>query len=80
MPCDHINILQLLSDNKAQEAHKLVQNHADELACLIHAYIHRAEDDLSNAKYWYKKAGIDKPDISLNEEYKMLLKMAQSAK
>ena len=38
-------------------AHELVQGEANRDAAWVHAYLHRVEGDLSNAGYWYRKAG-----------------------
>ena len=39
-------------------AHEIVQqDEKDELACWIHAVLHRQEGDLSNAQYWYARCG-----------------------
>ena len=41
-----------------REAHEIVQqDEADELACWIHAVLHRQEGDLANARYWYARCG-----------------------
>jgi hypothetical protein len=40
----------------------------------IHAYLHRKEGDLSNASYWYSKAGKPVPRVSLKEEWEQLVK------
>jgi hypothetical protein len=40
-------------------AHRIVQVLSDVPAMWIHAYLHRKEPDLSNARYWYRNA--DKP-------------------
>jgi len=37
-------------------AHKLIQDRDDQIAALIHAYLHRKEGDTSNAAYWYRRA------------------------
>ena len=39
------------------KAHHIAQTIDTELGSLIHAYLHRVEGDLSNADYWYKRAG-----------------------
>ena len=39
------------------KAHNIVQSISTELGSWIHAYLHRVEGDLSNADYWYKRAG-----------------------
>ena len=79
MHCDHLKVLDLISKEKLEESHRLVQPYSDKLSCLIHAYIHRAEGDLSNANYWYHRAGVTKPECSLEEELKDLYSKVQEA-
>jgi len=38
-------------------AHNIVQRLSDTNAMWIHAYLHRKEPDIWNAKYWYRNAG-----------------------
>ena len=45
-----------------ETAHNIAQSISSELGSWIHAYLHRVEGDLSNADYWYKRAG--KPPYS----------------
>ena len=40
-----------------ETAHNIAQSISSELGSWIHAYLHRVEGDLSNAAYWYKRAG-----------------------
>ena len=40
-----------------ETAHNIAQSISTELGSWIHAYLHRVEGDLSNAGYWYKRAG-----------------------
>jgi len=43
---------------KWADAHEIVQqDEQGELACWIHAVLHRQEGDLSNAQYWYARCG-----------------------
>lgn len=56
------------------KAHQIVQDIPDSNAAWIHAYLHRKEGDLSNAGYWYSRAGKKSPKTSLNEEWKILVK------
>ena len=38
-------------------AHRLVQQYEDDAwACWIHAVLHKIEGDLSNSRYWYRRA------------------------
>ena len=39
------------------EAHRLVQNDPTRESAWVHAYLHRKEGDISNARYWYSRAG-----------------------
>lgn len=38
-------------------AHRVVQDLDSPTAAWIHAFLHRHEGDLSNARYWYRRAG-----------------------
>lgn len=38
------------------KAHRIVMNGQDQDCAWVHAYLHRVEDDLDNARYWYRKA------------------------
>jgi hypothetical protein len=40
-----------------ERAHALVMNESGKDCAWIHAYLHRVEGDLDNARYWYGKAG-----------------------
>jgi hypothetical protein len=55
------------------KAHLIVQDLEDPLSYNIHAYLHRREGDLSNAGYWYHKAGVNMPDISLEREWEEIV-------
>jgi len=66
MECDHIKALDLARDGRWDESHKLVQQYSDKLSCLIHAYLHRVEGDIDNAQYWYRRAGEDMPNNTLD--------------
>ncbi|WP_375413185.1 hypothetical protein [uncultured Bradyrhizobium sp.] len=39
------------------KAHAIVQDEEGAEAAWVHAYLHRAEGDLGNAGYWYRRAG-----------------------
>lgn len=72
----HIQALDLMAQGDWDGAHQLIQECNDELACLIHGYLHREEGDLNNASYWYSRVGQDVPDNSLEEEFERLYQMA----
>ena len=38
-------------------AHEIAQDVDDNAGAWVHAYLHRKEGDLSNAVYWYRRAG-----------------------
>ena len=49
-------------------AHAIVQDDPSADAAWIHAYLHRVEGDLSNAAYWYRRAGREVATGDLEEE------------
>lgn len=54
-------------------AHGIVQAHEDESpSAWVHAHLHRVEGDLSNAGYWYRRAGRKPAQTALEEEWKAL--------
>ncbi len=55
------------------KSHKLIQDIDDETAAWIHAYLHRKEGDVSNADYWYRNAGKQRPSISLDKEWEQIV-------
>jgi hypothetical protein len=56
-----------------EKAHELIQDVDDSQAAQIHAFLHRQEGDISNAGYWYARAGSHMPDLSLEEEWESLV-------
>jgi hypothetical protein len=52
-------LLALWWDAKGEwdKAHAEAQKDAGPQGCAVHAYLHRVEGDLSNAGYWYNRAG-----------------------
>ncbi len=54
-------------------AHSLIQDVEDNNASWIHAYLHRKEGDIANARYWYRRAGRKMPDISLEKEWENIV-------
>src|SRR5690242_12598019 len=52
-----------------ERAHSLVQiDEADRECAWVHAYLHRKEGDLSNAAYWYRRAGHPMVTCSFDKE------------
>jgi hypothetical protein len=57
-----------------ETAHQLVQDDPTQESAWVHAYLHRVEGDVANARYWYHQAG--KPPataISLKHELDELI-------
>jgi hypothetical protein len=50
-------------------AHEAAQEGSDKDGDRVHAYLHRKEGDLSNARYWYSRVGRTMPAGSLDEEW-----------
>ena len=53
-------------------AHECAQSDDGREAAAAHAYLHRLEGDLSNARYWYARAGRAPPSGSLDAEWEAL--------
>ena len=57
-----------------KRAHAIVQEQENETtSALVHAYLHRVEGDLSNAGYWYGRAGKKAVKTGLEEEWELLV-------
>ncbi len=56
-----------------EAAHMAAQGDESQEAAWVHAYLHRKEGDDGNAGYWYKRAGRDKPDVSLEDEWERMV-------
>lgn len=57
------------------QAHEFAQRDNDSESAWVHAYLHRKEDDLVNANYWYVRAGRTLPEERLEEEWEEIAKM-----
>ena len=69
---DYQKALSYLQKGDWQSAHNIVQSENTNIACLIHALVHRMEGDDFNARYWYRQAQENFPNNSLNEELSRL--------
>jgi len=65
---DHLRALWYDAHGDWDTAHRIVQALPDVHAMWIHAYLHRKEPDLSNARYWYHNAGKPFPEGQSFEE------------
>ena len=70
----HLQALWYDKKNNWDKAHTIAQDIHDEFGSRIHAYLHRREDDNSNARYWYNKAGQPFPKDSLEMEWENMVK------
>ena len=50
-------------------AHRTVQSESDAASAWVHAYLHRKEGDLNNARYWYGRAGKTPSEATLADEW-----------
>ena len=56
------------------ESHNVAQDIDDKNGSWVHAYLHRKEGDISNARYWYTRAGKPESKVSLKEEWESLVR------
>ncbi len=73
----HQQAIAHIRDDDWQQAHELIQTSNDPLACLIHGFLHRQEGDLSNASYWYQRAGETLAETPLDTELERLEALAR---
>ena len=55
-------------------AHRLAQVEDDADGAWAHAYLHRVEGDLSNAGYWYRRAGKPPSEQPLRDEWTTIVR------
>ena len=71
---DHLRALWHDLNDDWDTAHNIVQQMSDVHANWIHAYLHRKEPDISNAKYWYNRCGKPYPGkIEFEDEATVIL-------
>ena len=54
------------------KAHQIVQNANDVDSAWVHAYLHRQEGDINNARYWYRRSGQPEFIGSLDQEWEQI--------
>lgn len=54
-------------------AHDCAQKQDDAAGSVVHAYLHRKEGDLPNARYWYARAGRGVASGPLQSEWEALV-------
>ncbi len=55
-----------------EAAHNCAQDDHSELGSWMHAYLHRKEGDIGNARYWYSSAGRSLFKGTLDEEWQAI--------
>ena len=71
---DHLRALWYDLNGDWDTAHGIVQVMSDVNAMWIHAYLHRKEPDIWNAKYWYNRCGKPYPgEVDFAEEAAVIL-------
>ncbi|KGE13667.1 hypothetical protein [Sphingobacterium deserti] len=73
----NIQLRALWYDGKGdwKSAHDLIDHLEDRTSAHVHAYLHRVEGDLWNAKYWYGRAKQPVFEGDLADEWQQLVKM-----
>lgn len=56
------------------KAHQIVQDASDTDSAWVHAYLHRKEGDISNARIWYRRSGRPEFKEDLNQEWEQIAK------
>ena len=62
-----------LQSHNWQVAHNLIDQAPGQQAARVHALLHRMEGDLPNARYWYARAGVSLPELTIGQEIEQLL-------
>lgn len=77
LPTEESNLLKALrwdAEGHWDKAHDLVAAEATRAAARVHAYLHRKEGDVDNARYWYASAGERPFTGSLEQEWRDLVR------
>ena len=67
-----IQALKLDQSGDWDGSHNIVQQIESKEAYRIHAYLHRKEGDIFNARYWYNRASEPEFRGSLDQEWNLL--------
>ncbi|MGD9896651.1 MAG: hypothetical protein AB7T14_06215 [Candidatus Methylacidiphilaceae bacterium] len=55
-------------------AHRIVQAQEGAASAWVHAYLHRREGDISNARYWYARAAKPEAAVAPDQEWEALVR------
>ncbi|NIP37864.1 MAG: hypothetical protein GWO07_02295 [Candidatus Dadabacteria bacterium] len=69
-----LEAIELANNGEWDRAHRIVQDIEHELAYWIHANLHREEGDVSNSRYWYRRAKRDYTEMDLGGERELIKK------
>lgn len=69
-----LQVLWWAENGSWERAHEMAQDMPDPDGALLHGHLHREEGDLSNAGYWYRRAGSSIPGDSIEVERVRLLR------
>lgn len=58
-----------IANDEWDAAHRLVQSGAGAEGAWVHAHLHRIEGDLTNASFWYRRAGRPVCKVPLDDEW-----------
>ena len=59
--------------NDWDKAHSISQEVGTRDGSWVHAYLHRKEGDLGNARYWYGRAGRPESQVPLQAEWEQIV-------
>ncbi len=62
-----------------KRAHQIAQDAAGREGAWVHAYLHRKEGDLRNARYWYRRSGRPESEGTLEQEWESIVAALLSA-
>ncbi len=68
-----IRALWLACQGRWDDAHSLVASMDSQEAAWLHAALHREEGDISNAGYWYRRAGRPAASGAVREELERMV-------
>ena len=68
-----VDAMNLIRDGQWDAAHEIVQDLSSPEAARIHGYLHRIEGDDGNASYWYNRAGVQFPTVSVDDEWQQII-------
>lgn len=74
-PADAVQLLRAVwhgLHGEWEAAHQIAQDDTSGDGAWVHAWLHRMEGDLTNARYWYRRARRDVGEGDLREEGKTI--------